>query len=72
MSKISVKLVNAQNVFNDDKGKRIPPYVSVKVEDSQRIQDAIKINLLERVKDGNEPELEPEIELPAGKPEEKK
>jgi hypothetical protein len=56
MAKIAVRLTHPHNTFKTDDGVRFAPYEVTFVEDSQRIQDALKIRVLERVREAEKSE----------------
>lgn len=65
--KIAVKLVHPAGKFNDDSGTPFVPHETRIVEDSDRINDAISIRLLERDRenDPKEETVRAKVEKPA-------
>jgi hypothetical protein len=47
--KIWIKLVSPGNVVKTDDGKVIPPYENIEVEETARVKDLIRMNLVQKV-----------------------
>ena len=72
MPKIKVRLFKAENKFKQDSGKYFDPYKVYSVEETDRVKDAIGMNLLEKIVDAKaQAEVEEATDLPLAESEKK-